>query len=105
MPHNASLVFFNNQNQGCVAGQTQESNGPAWNVGSYVWTLFDYYGEPGHWCGTGVGEGVERLLGCHWMRPLQCSLTSTGLTCLRRSDLLTLPVNYNQAALLPLPPA
>lgn len=49
MPHNQSVVFFNNLNQGCVAGQTQESNAPMWNVGSYVWTLFDYYGEPGHW--------------------------------------------------------
>jgi hypothetical protein len=76
MPHNESVVFFNNLNQGCVAGQTQESNAPMWNVGSYVWTLFDvsslaaerccahadlvcpfflfcvtwqYYGEPGHW--------------------------------------------------------
>jgi hypothetical protein len=33
-------------NADCVASQTNASNGVDFVVGSMVWTLFDYYGEP-----------------------------------------------------------
>jgi hypothetical protein len=36
-------------NGDCLADQVNRSDdGRAWSVGSMVWTLFDYYGEPYH---------------------------------------------------------
>jgi beta-galactosidase/beta-glucuronidase len=43
MPHNSS-VYFDNENSGCVAQQTQTSNAVTWMSGTFVWTLHDYYG-------------------------------------------------------------
>ena len=89
MPHNSSVVFFTNENQGCVAGQTQESNGPDWNVGSYVWTLFDVRRVKGGCC------NLLRpcILALNIVHPHCCSTTAspaTGRTYHLRSARLTL---------------
>lgn len=46
---NRSAVYFSNENAACVEEQTQTSNAIEWVGGTFVWTLHDYYGEPGAW--------------------------------------------------------
>ena len=54
-----------NFNAGCVAGQTNTSNGVPWIVGTMVWTLMDYYGEPafGGWPHVSSSFGSFDLAG------------------------------------------
>ena len=49
LPHNETAVFYSNENAACLAAQTQASNGPEWMAGTFVWTMFDYVGEPDRW--------------------------------------------------------
>jgi len=42
-------VDFSSEASGCLAAQTQVSNGVAYCGGTFVWTLHDYGGEPGSW--------------------------------------------------------
>lgn len=61
-------------NADCVADQTNASNGADYAIGTMVWTLFDYYGEPsGHWPHTTSTYGQYDLSGfakaaAHWYR-------------------------------------
>jgi Glycoside hydrolase family 2 C-terminal domain 5/Glycosyl hydrolases family 2, TIM barrel domain/Glycosyl hydrolases family 2, sugar binding domain/Domain of unknown function (DUF4982)/Glycosyl hydrolases family 2 len=49
LPYNKTSVFYPNENSACVSQQTQWSNGLSYVAGSFVWTAFDYYGEPDAW--------------------------------------------------------
>ena len=42
-------MFFSNFNADCVKEQTQRSNALDFVGGTFVWTLHDYFGEPGRW--------------------------------------------------------
>lgn len=44
LPHNPT-VFYDDENSGCVSGQSQTSNAVSWMAGTFVWTLHDYFGE------------------------------------------------------------
>jgi len=37
-PEWPASVYYSNENSGCVRGQTQASNGVAYNAGTFVWT-------------------------------------------------------------------
>lgn len=51
-------------NADCVQSQTNASNGAGYAVGTMVWTLFDYYGEPsGPWPHTTSSFGQFDLCG------------------------------------------
>jgi len=49
IPLNASTVFYSELNADCQAQQTQWALGLPYVAGSFVWTAFDYYGEPDRW--------------------------------------------------------
>ena len=62
-------------NADCQQGQTNATDGVAWAVGTTVWTLFDYYGEPsnGGWPYVSSTFGAFDLAGfakagAHWFR-------------------------------------
>lgn len=61
-------------NANCVQSQTNASNGAVYAVGTMVWTLFDYYGEPsGDWPHVSSTFGQFDLGGfpkaaAHWYR-------------------------------------
>ena len=63
MPHNTSEVFYSNENSGCLAGQTQVSDGPEWMSGTFVWTMHDYVGEPDKWPHVSSSFGSYDLAG------------------------------------------
>jgi hypothetical protein len=42
MPHNTTLVHYTNEVSGCLAEQTQVSDGNEFVGGTFVWTLHDY---------------------------------------------------------------
>ena len=59
-----SLNVQKSFNADCVQGQTNASNGAEYAVGTMVWTLFDYYGEPsGGWPHTTSSFGQFDLCG------------------------------------------
>ena len=43
-PHNSSVVYFNNEQSGCLSEQSQTSNAVDYIAGTAVWTLHDYLG-------------------------------------------------------------
>ena len=49
LPMNTSIVFYSEFNAPCQASQTQDALGLEYVSGSFVWTAFDYYGEPDKW--------------------------------------------------------
>jgi len=60
-------------NGGCVAGQTNQSNGRPYVSGTMVWTLFDYYGESHGWPHVISEYGQFDVVGfakaaAHWYR-------------------------------------
>jgi len=63
MPHNKTAVYYPNENAGCLADQTQVSDGPDWMSGTFVWTLHDYVGEPGAWPHVSSSFGSYDLAG------------------------------------------
>jgi len=44
---NASYVYASNENAACLLAQVTVSDTRPWVGGTFVWTLHDYYGEPG----------------------------------------------------------
>eukprot|EP00040_Diaphanoeca_grandis_P001426 m.18499 g.18499 ORF g.18499 m.18499 type:complete len:1036 (+) comp12050_c0_seq1:272-3379(+) len=71
-------------NADCVQGQTNASNGAPYAIGTMVWTLFDYYGEPsGGWPHTTSTFGQFDLTGfpkaaaywyrAHWLNSIDDS--------------------------------
>ena len=46
LAHNSSEVFYPSFNADCVSEQTQWALALPYVAGSFVWTAFDYYGEP-----------------------------------------------------------
>jgi hypothetical protein len=41
LSHDASTVFFTDENSACLQGQTQVSNGVAFVAGTFVWTMHE----------------------------------------------------------------
>merc|ERR1719272_2408395 len=61
------------RNMGCIAGQTNASNGRDYMSGTMVWTLFDYYGESHGWPHVASEYGQFDLAGfpkaaAHWYK-------------------------------------
>lgn len=76
-------VYFSNDNFGCVAGQTQASNGVAYDAGTFVWTGHDYIGEPGPWPHVSSSFGSYDLSGfpkapVYWYRSWWLANVSTS---------------------------
>lgn len=49
LAHNASTVYFSNFNADCQQEQTNYALSLPYVAGTFVWTAFDYFGEPGNW--------------------------------------------------------
>ena len=67
MPHNKSLVYYSNLNGQCLNAQVSTSDVPEFVMGTFVWTLHDYMGEPGAF--FGVSSGLFSWRGAtsdHW---------------------------------------
>jgi hypothetical protein len=73
IPYNKSLVFYSELNADCQAEQTQWALGLNYVAGSFVWTAFDYYGEPDSWPHVSSSFGSYDLAGfpkaaVYWFR-------------------------------------
>jgi len=63
MPHNSTLVHFNDDVSECLSGQVSQSDQVEWIAGTFVWTFHDYMGEPGNWPHVSSSFGAIDLAG------------------------------------------
>ncbi len=63
LPFNKTLVFYSEFNADCVARETNWALGLDYVAGSFVWTAFDYYGEPDSWPHISSSFGSYDLAG------------------------------------------
>ena len=73
IPYNKSTVFYSELNADCQAQQTQWALGLDSVAGSFVWTAFDYFGEPDAWPHISSSFGSYDLAGfpkaaVYWFR-------------------------------------
>ena len=101
-------------NADCVQSQTNASNGAAYAIGTMVWSLFDYYGEPsGGWPHTTSSFGQFDLCGfpkaaAYWYRSFWLNkipdsspdkpYSTTTETVLHIVESWEKPANYNGKA-------
>jgi len=83
MSYNKSLVYYSEFNADCVARETNWALGLDYVAGSFVWTAFDYYGEPDAWPHISSSFGSYDLAGfpkaaVWWYRSWWLGNVSTG---------------------------
>jgi hypothetical protein len=83
MPHNSTLVHYNDDVSGCLSDQVSQSDQAEWIAGTFVWTFHDYMGEPGNWPHVSSSFGAIDLAGFQkppawWYRSVWLSNISTS---------------------------
>lgn len=83
VPYNTSLVFYSEFNADCQAKETNWALGLRYVAGSFVWTAFDYFGEPDKWPHVSSSFGSYDLSGfakapVWWFRSWWLSNISTS---------------------------
>ncbi len=73
LAHNASRVFYPSFNADCLSRQTNWALSLPYVSGSFVWTAFDYFGEPDKWPHVSSSFGAYDLAGfvkpaAYWFR-------------------------------------
>ena len=83
IPYNTSLVYYSNFNADCVARETNWGLALPFVAGQFVWTAFDYSGEPDRWPHVSSSFGSYDLAGfpkgaVAWYRSWWLSNVSMG---------------------------